>query len=384
MIGPDYQRRFCLDFVRHTTAQLRKAADLAPPPSTGDVRWAGPPWHLDSLELVHVAGRFADAVGLRAFGLEDLLLARASADGWQGLVQTALDRGLDRWGFYTSGSQREPTLIVHSTADLIEEVRHLGAVLTSGPVERVRCLVPTHHIFGFLWGLLFPSLFSVPAVFPAPVAVTFEPGDLIVATPFLIQQWRLRGALPPEDSLTLVSTAPFPAELAAWLTDHGRPWLEIYGSTETGGIGFRTAADSPFRLLGTWEVDSEGGAPRLRRGTRSWDFPDEVSVRGREVLPIRRKDGAVQVGGVNVSPEGVRAFLAALPGVREAYVRPFSRAEGTRLKAWIVPEDGTDPQALQVLVRDRCLSGLSSAERPVHFTIDPNPPLTSTGKVRDW
>jgi acyl-CoA synthetase (AMP-forming)/AMP-acid ligase II len=54
---------------------------------------------------------------------------------------------------------------------------------------------------------------------------------------------------------------------------------------------------------------------------------------------LRRQDGAVQVGGINVFPSRVAEVLARHPLVAQASVRLAAPEQGGRLKALIVCKD---------------------------------------------
>lgn len=381
----DHQLRYIRDLVGHHINRIRKTGSVPSlSPDNDEANFREAPLYLDSLELVQIAGLAADVMGLRDFGLEDLLLVQPSVRGWQQLLDRALHQGLKSWGFHSSGSQGEPKLVRHRLDLLSQEVRELGEILGRTSPQRIVSLVPSHHIYGFLWTVLFPQLFGIPVVRQAAVFSDFRPQDLIVATPFLILQWRLRGILPPQDCCVLVSTAPFTREASDWLDDNARSWVEIYGSSETAGIGYRTSVDQGFTLFSYLEVLEQGNELLLRRDGQNYPFADHVRLEGRMVYPLGRKDGAIQVGGVNVWPDKVRTFLESLGEVQQAWVRPYSEGGELRLKAWVIPKVSLPTDQLESVLRARCATHLSSAEQPARYTFEHHPPLSPIGKLVDW
>jgi hypothetical protein len=74
-----------------------------------------------SLDMLTLASRFATCLGIERTGLEDLLLARRSADGWLAVAQRSLAIVDSQMRFYSSGSTGAPA--VHPSA-------LLGAVAT--------------------------------------------------------------------------------------------------------------------------------------------------------------------------------------------------------------------------------------------------------------
>ena len=163
---------------------------------------------------------------------------------------------------------------------------------------------------------------------------------------------------------------------------------EIYGSTETAGVGWRTWPDTDFQLMPQWTLEStsDTGETLLRQSSGAqaqvmdrlaWDGPRRFRVAGRV-------DGAVQVGGVNVFPEKVAALLRGHPGISQAAVRLMRPDEGGRLKAFVVPEPGTHSEALRPELEALCLRDLSPEERPKAITFGEGLPRNELGKLQDW
>jgi acyl-coenzyme A synthetase/AMP-(fatty) acid ligase len=97
---------------------------------------------------------------------------------------------------------------------------------------------------------------------------------------------------------------------------------------------------------------------------------------------VRRIDGAVQVGGVNVYPARIAAALAAHPMVAEARVR---LADAGRLKALVVPRlADADPETVRAALRVWIDANLPVAERPRSITVLARLPTDALGKAQDW
>jgi 4-coumarate--CoA ligase len=158
--------------------------------------------------------------------------------------------------------------------------------------------------------------------------------------------------------------------------------IEVYGSSETGGIGWREEAGSGYQLFAHWKKHDD---ERLESQTGSLcSLPDLVDWQTDRLLkPVRRRDDAVQVGGTNVWPEQVRSFIEGHPKVRACAVRPTDTDVGIRLKAYIVPKDMADKQITSEL-RLWLKSSLPAAERPVQLTVGEDLPRNSMGKLNDW
>ena len=344
----------------------------------------------DSLSRLQLAERIADQFDLRRLGREDLLLAKRDLGSWLDLAAESWSQGPDRFVFHSSGSQGKPKRVVHAAEHLWAEARVLALHLPGR--RRIVSLVPAHHIYGFIFTVLLPRALSVPvldlsAEGAGALARHLAPRDLVVAVPAV---WRyLAAALAdvPKGVAGTSSAAPLDAATAqALVAETGFARIvEIYGSSETAGIGLRDEPNQPFQLLETWAsgdavADDTHTLVCAADGARI-TAPDHLRWEGpRHLVPTGRLDGAVMIGGVTVHPDAVARKLASRPGVRAARVRP----SGSRLKALLVPEANADWAAVKQDVRAWAETALSPAERPTAYTLADAVPRDSMGKETDW
>lgn len=388
-IGREALLRLTRSFLAHHLGWLRGTDAVDDQGWQDALLLSDPPVLADSLELVTLAGMFADAYGLREVGIEDLLLAKPSVERYTSLLEQAWKEPREKLVFFSSGSTGHPKSVVHTWNNLLEEVEVLCPrfeQLLGEPPRRIVAMVPPHHMYGFLWTVLYPEYRNLPVIQQTPVFTQFQDGDMVVAVPLFVKMWKDRAIQLPKAIRVLLSTAPLPRQDAQWLSSQAA-WLEIYGSTETAGIGTRNQQDAPFELLPYWQTLTAafGGEPvELQRENTVFPLPDNVQLEGRFVVPQGRKDGAVQVGGVNVFPGKVREYLTSLPGVADAAVRLYDSPQGPRLKALIVPQPQQDTVNLERLLRECCAAKLSSAERPIRYTFNSAIPTNTIGKKLDW
>ena len=390
-------RRFFQDAVNDEVSRLRPGGSvLVPTPWPDALRLNEAGLGLDSMERVAVAAAMSSALEL-GHSEHDLAIHGSHCVGdWLDLAQLGLAQDDTGLVFRTSGSTGRPKPCAHTLVNLEQEAAYLGSVFSG--TRRILSAVPSHHIYGFLFTILLPrqlstceSVLDIRATGPTRLASQLQAGDLIVAHP---AHWSvLAEHLPviPNGVRGVTSTAPCPTELAHKLAELGLLRLtQVYGSSETAGIGLRHDADAPYELMPHWACESSHGVTILhRRGadgnTASHALPDQLSWEGaRQFRLSGRLDHAVQVGGVNVFPPRVQAILLMHPDVAQAHVRLMSPAEGTRLKAFVVPrpeaERLTLAQRLDLWVSTR----LTAPERPKAFTIGEQLPANSMGKLADW
>lgn len=350
----------------------------------------------DSLELMALATRLVTFFRLHESGLEDYLLRYRTLGEWADLVATARIRSSVDITFNTSGSTGTPKQCTHEWHALVNEAGFLQArfsEITGQSITRVIALTPCHHIYGFIFSVVLPEYCDVPVLSGLDALAKVQrrdlhAGDLIIGVPIIWAQLSQQGAVFPSGVMGVSSSGVCDPTVVQALTEQGLQLLfEIYGSSETAGVGLRWAPDQAFELFPRWQSVT-GDSDILQDVSTGINFPlgDAIEWLGeRHFAPQGRKDNAVKVAGINVYPADIARRLAELPYVKEATVRLMTHGEGDRLKAFIVPTSET-PIADRVVERVTawCRDNLTVAERPKAFTLGQRLPVNDMGKPRDW
>ncbi len=345
----------------------------------------------DSLARLGLILRVNRFFNLSATGVEDYLLMQRSLGEWVELIgeHFRLIGAEAALTFDTSGSGGPVKHVNHRASGLEAEMRALLAgplqPFATGMTGRTLTLVPPHHIYGFLFTCLLPMLAECPVLDlhqtgPAAVFRHAKAGDLIIGTPFNWQMLHRTGLRLPDGVLGVTSAGPSTAATWDVLPANGLAQLiEIYGATETGGLGHRTSFSAPFQLL-----------PHLNARDHKIFGPDGVALNVQDRLDWvtsnsfhvqGRRDDVVQVAGVNVSPAEVCRRISLMDGVAEVAVRPGP----DRLKAFVVPGlTVRDQAAFEAAVRSHILVSLSAPARPASLTFGVALPRNAMGKVCDW
>lgn len=385
-------RRLVHDLVAAELALARPGRRLPPQPWPPGLDLAAD-LGADSLELMGAATALGDLLHFARAGMEDALLARPLLSAWVETAQASLARFDAELTFRTSGSSGMPKRCTHSLAGLQREVVELARLLPGR--RRVLSAVPAHHIYGFLFTVLLPQagvavlpVLDLRAASPAALAGQLQPGDLVVAHPDYWRQVAALGLGIPADLAGVSSTAPCPEEVARALADGGLRLVQVYGSSETAGVGWRAAAGEPYRLFPYWRAAGEGVLERDGADGQAERFAlqDRLECSGPDrFLPAGRIDQAVQVGGANVFPAYVGEVLALHPAVAECHVRLMRLDEGTRLKAFVVPRaQAGNAVALRTELAAWIAERLTPPERPAAFSFGPALPRQPNGKLADW
>lgn len=288
----------------------------------------------------------------------------------------------------TSGSTGLPKLCLHTEKMMEIEGRSVGKHFQNA--KRLITLTPRQHLYGLSFAVFFPSLFRIPCQPLAPIplqpwSALLRPGDVVAGFPLFWEYFLQAGNTLPAGVTAVTSTGPCPKGLFNRLKQAGAACvIELYGASETGGIGVRYSEEEPFQINDFWEVSPDGRTIH-REGLEGWlPFPDQVRfVPPRGIFPLKRMDRVVQVAGVNVSVQQVEDVLKQHPAVKACRVRLMRPEQGKRLKAFIVLNPGYD-SSQAAAIRLHLAKQLSSHQMPRLFTFGTALPVNEMGKDCDW
>lgn len=343
---------------------------------------------LDSLARISAASAVARFFDLGASGLDDHLLFEDSISGWAALVARHIEmRGeIAEIVFRTSGSTDRPKRVRKTLAELCDEVDALVSAVVPASTRRIVALPPPQHIFGFLFTVLLPSRLGVPvhdAVHRGAGSTLrrLDTGCLVIGTPLNWRALLSEDRQLPDGVSGITSAGALPRPDWDRLAAAGLQTLrEIFGSTETGGLGWRADGDAPFACLP--HIARRGTALTRRRTDTPIDLQDRLDwLDDDHFRPAGRLDKAIKIAGVNVSLQKVRSVLCDNALVSDAAVRPA----GDRLKAFVVPKDMSMPhEELEENLHDYMRRRLDAVARPASYAFGAALPRNEMGKLTDW
>ena len=351
----------------------------------------------DSLDLLQIATAVNEMFHLHEAHLEAELLHRFSFGEWIGVVEEAWRRGVQNITVTTSGSSGRPKPCSHSFAALNIEIDYLAMLFAKA--SRIVAFTPAHHVYGLLFTAMLPDKLAIPVQhLQSPACpdggapdnnTVLRSGDLVVSFP---DGWRwidqnIRTVPPGVEGV--VSTAPCPRDLIRSLSEERfGGFTEIYGSSETAGIGTRRWPDNAYTLMPQWQR-FHSASQSCEQLSHTMGFHAEVMdhlnfIDDPKFLLGGRKDCGVQVGGVNVFPTVIAERLRTHPGVANATVRLMRPEEGQRLKCFVVPQTNHSVEELEMNLRSWIDTWPTVAERPKALTLGTALPLNEFGKAVDW
>ena len=249
---------------------------------------------------------------------------------------------------FSSGSTGEPKAIPKAWPQLEAELRVQMALWGERLVDtRVLASVSHQHIYGLLFRILLPLALGRPfdrrsIDYPEQLALQTAPWALIASPAFLS---RLDPAIPAAGCRLIVSSGgplqPGDAHQAKLLL--GQLPVEIFGSSETGGIGWRQRhqVQTPWTTLPGVEVRVGPDQCLLLRSpflpTAEWlDCADRILMTGAGFELLGRQDRVVKLEEKRISLDEVEARLQALPEVELAAVLPLQQGQRQILGAVLV------------------------------------------------
>lgn len=272
------------------------------------------------------------------------------ADAHEGLDAAHSDLAPERLDLtlFSSGSTGEPKAIPKAWPQLEAELRVQMALWGERLADaRVLASVSHQHIYGLLFRILLPLALGRPfdrrtIDYPEQLAAQGAPWCLIASPAFLS---RLDPAMPATGCQLVVSSGgPLQLEDARQAQALlGQLPVEIFGSSETGGIGWRQRhqEQTPWTTLPGVEVrvgPDQGlllRSPFLEAG--DWlACADRIALHEEGFELLGRQDRIVKLEEKRISLDEVEARLQALAEVESAAVLPLQQGQRQILGAVLV------------------------------------------------
>ena len=327
--------------------------------------------------------------------------------------------------FHTSGSTAKPKTIVKPFPTLAKEVAfHLSRLRAEGTLPTpggkgpvFLSTVELDHMYGILWRKMLPKAAGCMVdeeVIRAPESLIEKMKNassvFLVTTPSFLSRFCAYADqydVPRNCTELVTSGALLTAEVsAAAKRVFGRAPLEIFGSTETGGVA--------------WRRQGENGALRTTHPTNTshetydWNVFDPVKVclspdgrlvvtspfscarkyvmgDGAELSPdglafklLGRRDRLVKINEQRVSLPEMEAKMCALPEVREAALAVLDGPHGQYLGAVVVLEASNAPShghAAARALRTKLIPIFPKSAAPKRFRFVFELPRNAQGKV---
>ena len=249
------------------------------------------------------------------------------------------DRELLR--LFTGGSTGSPKVWSKTSSNLFAEARYLADRFGITDQDLIVATISPCHIYGLLFSVLIPLVSSASVIartpsFPAEIADAIQINEATILAAVPAHYRALRQQVTSKGSLRFaVSSAGMldPGDNATFCNQNNTSIVEVYGSTETGGIASRNrmAGETDFTPFSTvdWKISRERllvrspyislQTPRDKNGF--FITGDRVeAVPGNSFALKGRMDGITKVAGKRVDLEEIREAIRQYPGVDDCFV----------------------------------------------------------------
>ncbi|MEZ9472807.1 AMP-binding protein [Vibrio lentus] len=302
---------------------------------------------------------------------------------------------------FTSGSSGTPKAINKTLEHLDIETAQLdknwGKLLKG---NRVHSTVSHQHIYGLLFRILWPLCSGVPFArsnleYPEQILSHANKNCVLISSPALLK--RLKHETNTASLAGVFSSGgPLPTESAHQSRNLlGHLPIEVFGSTETGGIAFRQqeSAQTPWQLFDCIEasLNSENCIKLLSPyiDNNNWyQTADECEMVSENQFILKgRTDRVIKIEEKRVSLVEVEKRLEQLTWISECVVIPFEEPERLILASVLVlSEEGQAKLATMskgkfwLMLRSELRKWLEPIAIPRKYRIVDEIPLNSQGK----
>ncbi|WP_345976850.1 AMP-binding protein [Sulfurimonas sp. HSL3-7] len=159
--------------------------------------------------------------------------------------------------FFTSGTTGVPTGAIKNRENIQGELDALQAIFEPEHFERVIVTVPFIHIYGFLSGLMLPKRLGCEVLlkeeyYPQELISLHEgKKTLVVTSPVYIKAMLRLKREHDLNNVTFLSSTGLLVEdeVARFEQQYNTTLLQIFGSTETGGVAIKRGVDTYWQPL---------------------------------------------------------------------------------------------------------------------------------------
>ncbi|NVK22248.1 MAG: acyl-CoA synthetase [Kangiellaceae bacterium] len=235
--------------------------------------------------------------------------------------------------FFTSGSSGNPKSIKKSLKLLLNEIDIIQQTFKLPKTHSIYASVSHQHIYGLLFRLLWPFLQSRPfsrSLIQYPeqlIELCINQDTVFVSSPAFLS--RLDDSLPTIHIDTIFSSGgPLSFNAAQQVQQLlGTLPIEVYGSTETGGIGYRqqNTEQQHWTLFDDVYLTQVGKQQTVLTSGHifesSLELDDHLQLLGeRQFLLQGRKDRIIKLEEKRISLDEIEHHLQAHPHVKNAKV----------------------------------------------------------------
>lgn len=364
-------------------------------------------WFGILLGCAAVGGGLSTVFGTRGMVVSSVLTPLVVASAF--LVEGRIRRRRFSVAFHTSGSTAKPKVIVKTFESLAKEVAFHRAWLHPSSDTVFLATIEPDHMYGTLWRVMLPAAVGCrvdPEIILSPESLIAKMNTaekvFFVTTPSFLKRFCAYAEqydVPQNCVEITTSGALLDAETsAATKRVFGVAPLEIFGSTETGGVAWRwqgeSAAPYDWMVFDPVKVKADAEGRLVVRSPFSFqrDFVMgdgvELAPDGRRFKLLGRRDRLVKIAEQRVSLPELEEKMKALDGIDDVALVALEGEKGTYLGAAVVLDSASDNAATGTLgakilaLRKRLIPLFPKGTVPKRYRFVAELPRNAQGKVQ--
>lgn len=245
--------------------------------------------------------------------------------------------------FFTSGSTGFPVGAFKTLNNIKEEIEVLKKLVKQKNIKKVIVTVPFIHIYGVLAGLLLPyyleniTLVVKEDFLPYELLSELSCGEcLVITTPVFIKALgKLEANGDLSSSMFISSTGPLQSNDVSLLeTNYNTSVMQLFGSTETGGIAYKFGASSQWIPLDKVDVNIENEnlsvtSPfiseyildkTIQKLRPPFITEDIIEIDSMGFTLLGRGNKIIKIAGKRISAIAIEEILETMPEIKKAIV----------------------------------------------------------------
>jgi len=244
--------------------------------------------------------------------------------------------------YFTSGTTGSPVGAFKTKENFLSEIEQLTKLFEKYTIKRIIVTVPFIHFYGSLFGAIYPLVNDIDII----IKEHFLPNDLlelvdeysmVVTTPLYIKSLnKLQIKKNLSKSIFVSSTAPlFPSVAKEFHNNFSTDVIQIFGSTETGGIAYKYNDDEKWTPIHQVEIsqNQEGELKVKSPFISNILYEDKFKVTNHEIQTfdfveieenqfklVGRSSQIIKLAGKRYSTIQIENILEAQPNIEKAVV----------------------------------------------------------------
>lgn len=301
---------------------------------------------------------------------------------------------------FTGGSTGAPQVWAKTRGNIFSEAFFLASRYAVTKEDCIMATIPAYHIYGLLFSVVLPLVSSATVVdetpaFPNEIVQLAEENEITILTSVPVH-YRVLGETTLNSSLRLAFSSAGMLDAAdneAFCRRNKIGVVEVYGSTETGGIATRNRERgedffTPFSTIdwkiveGRLAVCSPYISPDLAVDEKGFfTANDRVEARGIKNFTLKgRADTVTKVGGKRVDLDEIRLLIKNKAGVTDCVVVALPEAGGRENQIGaLIQGDEVDTE----MIRKSLAEALETYAMPRRIKTVELIPVKKNGKY-DW